>query len=265
MADEEIIEETTEVAPEAPKETETKQAAAAPASGSPSIIKAVVDSLVSWVKTTKAKAAIIGFICITAGLYGLFTHQANSIEVKSLDDVLAGATGGGGGGGGGKDPFAKYVDMTGRAPLQGSATEGQTDTKKVSVEDLNVWEVKVVITWIDEPDSARHTNNPDSFEVVVTSPDGREVRDSASNTHGQPGTFELDLTRNITKEALNNKDLKKKTKETTWTGEWSINVTCTAAGDQEAMFSIIGLRDQADNGNTYDLEVVWTFKGEEPA
>ena len=257
MADEEKTEEPTKTEGEEEKAAETKAAAG----GSPSIIKIIADSLINWVKTTKAKAAIIGFIMITAGLYGLFTFQANSIEVKTLDEVLAGAVGGGGSSDG-KDPFAKFDDMTGTAPLSGSGTEGQEEVKTVVVDDMNVFEVQVVVTWVDEADTARHTNQPDSFEVVVTAPDGREARGQGSNQHGDTGIIEIDLTRNVTKEALDNKELKKKTKETTWTGEWNVTITLTQAGDQEAMFSIIGLRDQADNGNAYDVTFVWTFKGE---
>jgi len=257
MADDEKTEGPTKTEGEEEKATETE----APAGGSPGIIKLIASSLSSWVKTTKAKAAIIGFIMITAGLYGLFTFQASSIEVKTLDDIMAGAVGGGSSGDG-KDPFAKFDDMAGTAPLSGSASEGQEDVKPIVIDDMNVYEVQVVVTWVDEADTARHTNQPDSFEVVVTAPDGREARGSGTNQHGDVGMIEIDLTRNITKEALDNKELKKKTKETTWTGDWNLTITLTQAGDQEAILSIIGLRDQADNGNSYEVTFVWTFKGE---
>jgi hypothetical protein len=256
--DEDAVEDPSDAA-----ETGTEAAEDAPAAPteSPSIFKMLSDAFLKWLKTTKAKAAIIGFMVITAGLYGLFSYQASSIDTKSLDDVLAGAVNGGGGGDG-KDPFAKYEDMAGLAPLSGSTNEGTESPETVSIEDLNVYEVTVLLTWTDEPDSARHTNQPDSFEVVVTAPDGREARGSGSNTHNDVGEIDVILSRNITKEALDNKELKKKTKEDTWTGDWNITVTCTSAGDQEAMFSFLGLRDQADTGNAWTLDVVWAFKAE---
>lgn len=233
------------------------------AGGSPSVLKLVADGFLNWFKTKKAKVAIVGFLCITGGLAGLFSYQASAIPVKSLADVLAGVDDTGGGGGTGKDPFAKFTDQSATAPLSSNTQEGATSNSNVDIQDKNVYKVTFILTWTDEADTARHTNLPDSFKMVITAPDTRTKEGTGSNAQGGEGSVEVSFDRDISKEALENKDLKKKTEEVTWTGEWGINITCTDAGDQEAMFSFFGFRDQPDNGNAWDLDVEWTFKVKE--
>jgi hypothetical protein len=237
--------------------------AKAAAPSSPNIFLMISGAFMTWMKTTKAKVAIVGFIIIGAGLAGLFNFQASSIDVVSLEDAIAGAgSGSSDGGGSGKDPFAKYSDQVGTAALSGSTQEAATSADSAAIGDMNVFEVTVTLTWTDEADSARHTNQPDSFSLEVISPDGRKASGSGSNSHGSEGSVVVTLTRDITKEVLDNKDLKKKTMDEVWSGDWNINVTCTAAGDQEAMFSILGFRDQPDSGNAWNVDVEWTFKAD---
>jgi hypothetical protein len=131
----------------------------------------------------------------------------------------------------------------------------------MSVEDLNVYQATFDLTWTDEPDSSRHTNQPDTFQIEVTTPDGRTSQGSGSNVHGSPGTIEVLFERNITKEVQDNKGLKKKTQDPTWTGDWIINVTCTNAGDQTPSVGPGFFRTQADTGNAWTLAVTWTYKG----
>ena len=233
------------------------------AAQSTSIAMLLYKGFLDWFKSPKAKAAILGFVLITAGLAGIFNYQHNSIKTVSLEEAIANGSGGGTSTGGGKDPFSKFIDASSAAALTGTSTEGVPDPgQKVTIDDVNVFQVVVTLTWTDEPNTARHTNLPDSFEVQVTAPDGRTTKGTGANTAGAPGTIEVTLARNITKEVLANKALKKKTQDGTWSGDWNITVTCTSAGDQQARFSFIGLRDQADIGNAWNLDLKWSFKTE---
>jgi hypothetical protein len=161
------------------------------------------------------------------------------------------------------DPFANYKDQAATTGESGQSTEGVAGSpQKISIEDLNVFQVVLELSWTDEPDTARHTNQPDTFALEVTSPDGRTSQGSGSNVPGAPGSIVVTMERPIGKEVLDNKALKKKTSDPTWSGDWSINVSCTSAGDQTFSIGpdITHLLDQADTGNAWELAVTWTFK-----
>jgi multidrug efflux pump subunit AcrB len=161
------------------------------------------------------------------------------------------------------DPFAKYDDLAGASDSAGSSIEqAEASPVTVAVDTLNVFQATFELTWTDEPDSARHTNQPDSFEIEITAPDGRTSKESGTNVQGASGTIEVIMSRNITKEVQENKAIKKKTQDPTWTGDWTINVTCTSAGDQTRNFVPVGpFSSQVDNGNAWELAVTWTYKG----
>lgn len=228
---------------------------------SPGILQLLVKGFMDWFNTKKAKAAIVAFFLISLAMAGMFQYQHDTIKTVSLAEAIANS--GGGGTVSGKDPFAKYTDTTSKADLTGQSTEKVTGSpQKVTVGDLNVYQVVATITWTDEPNTARHTNQPDTFQIQVTSPDGRTSQGSASNAQGAPGTIQVVLARDISKEVQDNKALKKKTMDPTWTGDWNINVTCTNAGDQTPNYGPGIFRTQADTGNAWKLGVNWTFKAE---
>ena len=159
------------------------------------------------------------------------------------------------------NPFSNYKDQAATSDVKGQSTEGVAGSPEtVSLEDLNVFAVVFELSWTDEPDSSRHTNQPDTFQIEVTSPDGRTSQGSGSNVQGSSGSIEVIFERNITKEVQENKAIKKKTQDPTWTGDWSINVTCTNAGDQTPRFGPGIFLTQADTGNAWDLGISWTFK-----
>jgi len=248
---------------------EEKPASSAPAAQAPPVVTAspgimtlLIKGFMDWFNTKKAKAAIVGFILITVGMAGIFQYQHDSIKALSLADAIAG--GSGGGGGGGKDPFAKYKDAMGQAAPSGQSQEGAPSPQKVPIGDDNVFTVVAVLTWTDEANTARHTNQPDTFELQVTAPDGRTSKGSASNEIGKEGVVEVALGRNITQEVQSNKALKQKTVDPTWTGDWNITVTCTTAGDQTPNYGpgFLPFRTTADTGNAWKLSVNWTFKAE---
>ena len=161
----------------------------------------------------------------------------------------------------GPDPFAKFKDQATTSDVTGQSTEQvEGSSQTVTIEDLNVFTVVFELSWTDEPDTSRHTNQPDTFQIEVTSPDGRTSQGSGSNTLGSPGSIVVTMERNITKEVQENKALKKKTADPTWTGDWSINISCTNAGEQTPRIDILGLREQADTGNEWELGISWSFK-----
>ena len=161
------------------------------------------------------------------------------------------------------DPFYKYKDLGANANVTSQSVEGGGGTPQwLAIGDANVFSMVVELTWTDEADAARHTNQPDTFQLEVTAPDGRTSQGSAANVHGAPGSVVVTLERNITKEVQENKALKKKTADPTWTGKWTFNVTCTDAGDQTPSIGPdpIHLRDIVDSGNAWQLAIGWTFK-----
>jgi hypothetical protein len=234
---------------------------AAPAS--PGIMQLLAKGFMDWFNTKKAKASIVAFLFISLAMAGMFQYQHDTIKTVSLAEAIANNIGGGGGST--KDPFAKYTDASSKADLTGQNTEGiASSPQKVTVGDLNVYQVIATLTWTDEANSARHTNQPDTFKIQVTSPDGRTSEGSAANAIGAAGTIEVVLSRDISKEVQENKVLKKKTLDPTWTGDWNINVSCTSAGDQTPSIgpNFGGPRVQADTGNAWKMSIEWTFKAE---
>jgi len=253
-------------------ETKTQSAPAAASASAPTvpaapahpgIMQLLVKGFMEWFNTKKAKASIIAFLLISIAMAGMFQYQHDTIKTSTLSDAIANS--GTGGGGSGKDPFAKFTDATSKADLTDQSTEGAAASpKKVTVGDMNVHQFVATLTWTDEPDTARHTNQPDTFSIQVTAPDGRTTQGSAANVHGAPGSIQVVLTRDISKEVQDNKALKKKTTDPTWTGDWNITVACTTAGDQTPNLgpNFGGPRVQADTGNAWKLSMNWTFKAE---
>ncbi len=97
--------------------------------------------------------------------------------------------------------------------------------------------LSVNLSWEDEPPAGiRYTNHPDQFRLSVSDGSGNEL-DSTENS----GEF-LSLYYKLDEGEEPIDDL-------------TITVKLTRTGDQEPIISIIGLRDIADDSNTYSLDV----------
>ena len=132
------------------------------------------------------------------------------------------------------------VDLTGSFSTDGTAQEGETVDIPLPLADTAVTWVTVNLTWADEPDSARHTNQPDSFTISLLPPNGDPFSNSGANPQGQPGAISVEY--------------RLADGEKPMVGDWNVTITMDTAGDQRAMFSILGLRDQADSGNAWNVE-----------
>ncbi len=194
-------------------------------------------------KGIQSWAFIVGIIVV---LSLLFSYQHGRYATGPLDT----------GGGTSRDPFANHVDKNQTEALGGTAQEGpDPDSQTLVIEVEYVWTMTVTIPWKDEPDQTLKTNTPDTLQLDVSGPDGNSGSESGSNTHGQPATVTVTMTRDLVAAAEEPK---------AWSGDWFFNVTCTKAGDQEPRFipSVGGGRTSPDNGNSYDMVVDYGFKVE---
>lgn len=206
-----------------------------------SLIWMIVDYLVQWVKTKKAIAAVLGTFVLLVALAYLFSYQAQAFpaadpyNVTGMNPTLEGPAG------------AEEETLS----VSGYSTEGQAVDESFDLAGDRIWAMEVTFTFIDEATTRpRFTNTPDEFDITVELPDGNtETKsDYATNQAEKTVTFFWNWS------AEGGMD---------WSedGGNSVNVVveCTLAGDQEPFFTLLNLRDIADNGNDYSLSVFYIY------
>jgi len=124
--------------------------------------------------------------------------------------------------------------------------EGDEWGGPVEVGVPNVARMRFTLTWTDEADAGvRYTNQPDTFELAVTPPNGTERTSGAvANAQGGEGTASVSFEFEGAKDPFWN-----------GTGEWGVVVRCATAGDQTPLISPFNRRVQADDGNAWTLSV----------
>lgn len=132
------------------------------------------------------------------------------------------------------------------------ATEGEAMTLVYTAAEENVANVTFRMTWIDEEDTGwigsapNHENQPDTFTIVVESPDGNiSASETGANQHGQEGVIEFTVGVPV-----------EKIPSVNGTGKWSITIT-VEAGDN--MPKIIGAFRFDDYGNDFTLEISYEY------
>jgi hypothetical protein len=205
-----------------------------------SLAMMVIDGIVKWLKTRHAVYSIVGTIALLAALAWLFSYQAQAFPAAdpyNVGPIIPGGTG---------PSNAEYSTES----LTGTANEGSSVEEPFSLQGDVIWIMEVTFTFTDEePDRARRfTNEPDSFDVTVTFPDGESQTKSATGSNTNPGTIQF---------AYN------------WTAdggmEWSaedtvvITVELTQAGEQHPLLNPFGLREVEDSTNDYSLSVYYGY------
>jgi hypothetical protein len=135
-------------------------------------------------------------------------------------------------------------------PISGDSNEDTQLTIQEVVEEENIKSIMFVLTWTDEPDQdIRYENQPDEFTIEVVSPDEELYGpESAFNPQGGTGTISLSISFNPDTEPYLN-----------GTGQYDITISCGSCGDQELIRPSIGLQDQQDNGNTWELAITYEY------
>jgi len=146
------------------------------------------------------------------------------------------------------EPEIQWVEQSEEiTPISGSLQEGGSTDEAINIDKEQLVSVSVVLTWQDDPDfSNRHTNQPDSFTLSLIPPNGAGEEKSSDT-----GSISIDVSidENMTAEDF--------------IGEWIIGITLDNAGDHTPIFGPLGLRDQPDNGNSYNLDGKIVFKVEQ--
>ncbi len=135
---------------------------------------------------------------------------------------------------------------TGTFSDSGTLQQGESIEVPLGLADLEITWLIANLTWMDEADAARHTNQPDSFSIDLVAPDGETATDSGSNTRGAEGAL------SVARQVAEGGD--------PLMGDWTVTVTLTDAGDQTATFDLFGLRNQADDSNAWALEVSFEYR-----
>jgi hypothetical protein len=173
-------------------------------------------------------------MCIVGGLAGLFYYQASAIETKPL------------GSGGARSTSSVVTEGEMTLGEQGTANEGETSALVYENDNTGTYQCTVSLEWTDEANSGpRYTNKPDTFDIQVTAPNGETKTGTGANPQGGKGSIVVNFT------------LGTDGKDTDYTGKWSLNLTLTSAGDQEAKF--VKFFNKADASNSYTLSVQWIY------
>jgi hypothetical protein len=133
--------------------------------------------------------------------------------------------------------------------IAGYSNANTEATQTVDINDTNLLNATITLSWTDEPDMKRpvrtYENQPDEFALSVTSPNGTTYDSPVTaNVHGQEGKIIIDV----------NLDLKKPSKEANATFEVTIN--CGNCGSYYNRASLVGYTDP---GNAWTLDVNYQY------
>ncbi len=133
--------------------------------------------------------------------------------------------------------------------------EGRESTYQSIVDEANVMAISFILTWSDEADAdIRHTNEPDTFSIMVESPDGSYTDESKEkNAYGGVGIAQclitlFDMANPPTEFPFLN-----------GTGEWNIIISVDAGDHEPIIPSLFGIRTFEDTGNEFTLEISYEY------
>ena len=200
-------------------------------------------------KLTTPFGAIVIFIFMIIIFWDM--AGGDTMTDAEIRDFISGMSGGVSG----KLDFSGYEKIDeGLNPMEDYASEGQSLEREITIAETNVINVTFRLTWKDEDDaSMRHTNRPDTFSISVEGPDPSiSFSTDGANAAGKEGLIEYTV--NVLQKAD-----PKELPFLNGTGNWKISITVDA-GDQEPLVpSLIGLREFADGGNDFTLEISYEF------
>jgi MFS family permease len=146
--------------------------------------------------------------------------------------------------------WTTYDMITGSQSFSEYTGENDAAATLFTIGEENVIDVTFTLTWTDEADAtARHTNEPDEMAIEIASPDGRVLdADFRSNSQGGAGQVSLTVDFDPDKDPYIN-----------GTGDWEATIIVGNCGDQVLWRPSVGIFDQPDNGNAWDLSVSYRY------
>ena len=167
------------------------------------------------------KMTMFGIFVVIIAIIGAFVSEMPAIFKEATDTEIQ---------------WVEHSEVIG--PYPGTLQEGGSTDEPINIDKEQIVSVSVTLTWQDDPNfSNRHTNQPDSFTLSLIPPNGAGEEKSSDT-----GSISIDVSidENMTAED--------------YIGEWIIGITLDNAGDHTPIFGPLGLRDQPDNGNSYELD-----------
>ena len=204
-------------------------------------------------KPNKTVTGIVGTLVIILAIFGVFSWESNTMASKvsseqELREILAS---------GGhitldKDNmFVGWTQAAGSDQKSGYANENSEKSFDISIPVEYVSNVKVTLTWTDEPDETiflvkRLENQPDEFKLKLVSPSDSQVESGfIANKRGESQSITLEM--KIEHDSY---------KSTNGTGVWKVIVLCGDCGDHQPNVGFLG---KADNGNDFEFGIEWTY------
>jgi hypothetical protein len=204
----------------------------------------------------KMPTGVVGSVLLFIILVAVFSYSASALkgDLLTMDEIKGRLKGAGGGGSGGiVFPTDDFELAEGGTSFSGNGQEGQDATETFTLDQQNIVNITFVLTWKDEPDATgRHTNAPDQFGLEVLGPNNQTGSTSmTSNTQDSSGGEGMvEVTISVAHE---------KPDDGIGVGAWEYTVKCGDCGDQKTIISILGIRDRADNGNSWTLTVSYGY------
>ncbi|HDD60355.1 MAG: hypothetical protein J7K08_00045 [Thermoplasmata archaeon] len=154
-----------------------------------------------------------------------------------------------------KEEESPITDVIVEAPAyteSGQTNEGESTALTLPLDDLYLAELRITLTWEDEPPRNRlFVNEPDTFRLELLNPEFNIslVSEEVANPSGGEGSITLRV--NFTQEDAI---------RMYGSSNWTVNVVMVNAGDQHRMglFHVIAF---VDSGNSWSLTAnIWTWQ-----
>lgn len=212
----------------------------------PALYTMIKKELIKFFSVKKNLCGIVGFIIIIIVLSVVFSDIASRKETLSIEDIkkkIEEKT----------NPYLDWVEKNGSLSDSDNAIEGNRVLKEENINQTDLFFVSFTFTWNDEPDrDRRHKNQPDKFEIEITTPDGKtSKKGSGENPVGGEGKITIDF----------EIEPKNPPESKNGTGKWKVNITLTNAGDQTPVFPLG--RTYGDSANDWSLSITYKYRAKQ--
>lgn len=144
------------------------------------------------------------------------------------------------------DDYDAFLDEFTLDPITGNSNENTEQTVSVDVNETEVTIINFTLTWDDEPNQFGRTNEPDEFQLNVTTPWG-ETNETPMTANEQDETGVLELTFHAPGRYPG----------TDADGTYEVIIRMGEAGEQWESFT--GVIGSQDTGNDWTLTTQYTY------
>ncbi|MGA1792727.1 MAG: hypothetical protein ACMUHM_02145 [Thermoplasmatota archaeon] len=199
--------------------------------------------------------ALITIPGLTGFVFNLEANGKNMLGADDIRDIIATFGGGGSGNTWSFGDTEGYIQLTEKIAEAPYVRERSSSSTTISAgPEKVIQKISITVTWQDEtsppqPRVRRYQNQPDTFAGTLIWPDKNNT--PLNQDSNNQLSLDLALTDQQVEDMFNQ-------------GDFLLTVTCTSAGDWQAIISPFDIFTLPDDGNDVSISIDVTYWGPEP-